>query len=151
MEDRGGARIVNFGMNEEEVRQAMQRPWVATASDGSAKIPDADQPHPRNFGTFPRKLGVYAVREKLLSLEQAVRSAAGLPADILSLKDRGYLKVDYVADVTIFDPQTIADRADYDRPYRYSTGVKYVFVGGVPTLFDGTPTGALPGRALKRK
>jgi N-acyl-D-aspartate/D-glutamate deacylase len=141
---------VNFGMNEEEVRQAMQRPWVATASDGSAKIPDADQPHPRNFGTFPRKLGVYAVREKLLSLEQAVRSAAGLPADILGLTDRGYLKVGLVADVAIFDPATIADRADFDHPYRYSTGVKYVFVGGVPTLFDGTPTGALPGRALCR-
>lgn len=149
MQENGGARIVNFGMNEDEVRQAMKLPWVATASDGSAKIPDADQPHPRNFGTFPRKLGVYAVREKLLSLEQAVRTASGLPADILSLTDRGYLKVGQAADVAVFDPTTIADRADYDHPYHYSTGVRYVFVGGVPTLFDGTPTGALPGRALR--
>jgi len=149
MEDHGGARIVNFGINEEDVRMAMRLPWVATASDGSAKIPDADQPHPRNFGTFPRKLGHYAVREKMLSLEQAVRSSSGLPADILSLPDRGYLKVGYAADVAVFDPKTIADKADYDRPYQYSVGMRYVFVGGVPTLFAGTPTGALPGRALR--
>jgi N-acyl-D-aspartate/D-glutamate deacylase len=67
------------------------------------------------------------------------------------LQDRGYLKVGYAADVAVFDPEQIADRADYDHPYRYSTGMRYVFVGGVPTLFEGTPTGALPGRALKHK
>lgn len=151
IEDHGGAGIVNFGMNEEEVRLAMQRPWVATASDGSAKIPDADQPHPRNFGTFPRKIGVYAIKEKLLPLEQAIRSASGLPADILSMQDRGYLKAGYMGDVAVFDPTTLADKADFDRPYQYSVGMKYVFVGGVPTLFNGTPTGALPGRALRHK
>lgn len=149
MEERGGARIVNFGMSEDDVRAAMRLPWVATASDGSAKIPDGDQPHPRNFGTFPRKLGVYVRDEKVVSLEQAVRSCTGLAADILRLPERGYLRAGYAADVVVFDPQAIADRADYDHPYRYSTGVRYVFVGGVPTLFDGVPTGALPGRALR--
>ena len=149
MEEHGGARIVNFGMHEDDVRSAMRLPWVATASDGSAKIPDADQPHPRNFGTFPRKLGVYVREEKVISLEQAIRSCTGLPADVLHLPQRGYLRTDYVADLAVFDPQTIADRADYDHPYRYSTGMRYVFVGGIPTLFDGAPTGALPGRALR--
>jgi N-acyl-D-aspartate/D-glutamate deacylase len=149
MEENGGARIVNFGMSEDDVRMAMRLPWVATASDGSAKVPDADQPHPRNFGTFPRKLGLYARQEKVVTLPHAVRSATGLPADILQLSDRGYLRVGYAADVTVFDPKTIADRADYDHPYRYSTGIKYVLVGGVPTLYDGVPTGALPGRALR--
>jgi N-acyl-D-amino-acid deacylase len=149
MEDRGGARIVNFGMNEDDVRAAMKRPWVATASDGSAKVPDADQPHPRNFGTFTRKLGRYSVREEVVPLPQAIRSCNGLPADILKLTDRGYLRVGYAADVTIFDPKEILDKAEFDRPYQYSEGVKYVFVNGTPTLFAGTPTGALPGKALR--
>lgn len=149
IEAHGGARIVNFGIHEDDMRQGMKLPWVATASDGSAKIPDADQPHPRNFGTFTRKLGPYVRDEKVLTLAQAVRSCTGLPADILQLPERGYLRESFAADITVFDAKTIADRADYDHPYRYSTGVRYVFIGGVPTLFDGTPTGALPGRAIR--
>ncbi len=149
MEQNGGARIVNFGMNEDDVRIAMKLPWVATASDGSAKIPDGDQPHPRSFGTFTRKLGLYAVKEGVVSVEQAVRSASGLPADILGLKDRGYLRRELAADVVVFDPKTITDRATYDKPYEYSQGVRYVFVNGVPAVFEGTPTGALAGKALR--
>ena len=149
MEQNGGARVVNFGMNEDDVRIAMRLPWVATASDGSAKIPDGDQPHPRSFGTFTRKLGLYAVKEGVVSLEQAVRSASGLPADILGLKDRGYLRPELAADIVVFDPKTIMDRATYDKPYEYSQGVRYVFVNGVPSVFEGTPTGALAGKALR--
>lgn len=151
IEERGGARIVNFGMHEDDVRLAMKLPWVATASDGSAKIPDGDQPHPRNFGTFPRKLGRYVREEKVISLEQAIRSCTGLAADVLHMPERGYLREGYAADVVAFDPKVIADRADYDQPYHYSTGIRYVFVGGVPTLFEGVPTGALPGRALRHQ
>ncbi|MBL9093752.1 MAG: D-aminoacylase [Planctomycetaceae bacterium] len=149
MEANGGARVVNFGMNEDDVRQAMRLPWVATASDGSAKVPDADQPHPRSFGTFTRKLGVYALKEQVVPLEQAVRSSSGLPADILGLADRGYLKPGQAADVVIFDPKQIADRATYDKPYEYSVGVRYVYVNGVPAVYEGVPTGALAGRALR--
>lgn len=149
IEENGGARIVNFNMHEDDVRTAMKRPWVATASDGSAKVPDADVPHPRNFGTFTRKLGRYSIREQVVSLEQAIRSCSGLPADILNLADRGYLRVGYAADVTVFDPQEILDKAEFDRPYQYSVGVRYVFVNGVPTLYAGTPTGALPGKPLR--
>lgn len=149
MEDHGGARIVNFGMNEDDVRTAMKRPWVATASDGRSLVPDGDVPHPRNFGTFPRKLGRYSVREEVVPLAQAVRSCNGLPADILKLADRGYVRVGYAADVTVFDPQEIMDKAEFGRPYQYSVGVKYVLVNGTPTLFGGTPTEALPGKALR--
>src|SRR6185369_15128350 len=92
MEMQGTPRIVNFGMSEEDVRYAMRLPWVATASDGSAMVPDGDKPHPRSFGTFTRKIGRYALGEKVLSLAQAVRSATGLPADILEIEDRGYLR-----------------------------------------------------------
>lgn len=145
----GGASAVSFGMNEEEVRYAMQLPWVATASDGSAKLPDADRPHPRSFGTFTRKLGRYSLGEKVLPLAAAVRSSSGLPADILGLTDRGYLKPSYAADIAVFDPRELMDQATFDDPYRYSTGVKHVFVAGRPAIYYGTPTGLLAGRALK--
>ena len=151
IESRGGARIINFGMNEEEVRMAMQLPWVATASDGAARIPDQDQPHPRNYGTFSRKIGLYCLNEKVLPLSQAVRSSTGLPADILGLTDRGYLRPGLAADIAVFDPKTFVDTATYDHPARYSTGIKYVFVAGSPAIFEGTPTGALAGRAMRKK
>jgi len=150
IEARGGARIVNFGMHEDDVRAAMRLPWVATASDGSARVPDGEQPHPRNFGTFTRKLGVYAQKEGILSMRDAVRSSTSLPAEILGLKDRGLLRAGYAADVVVFDPKTVVDRATYDHPYRYSDGVRYVFVNGVAAIADGTPTGALGGRALRK-
>lgn len=150
IESRGGARIINFGMNEEEVRLAMPLPWVATASDGGAKIPDQDQPHPRNYGTFSRKIGLYSLKEKVLPLAQAIRSSSGLPADILGLTDRGYLKAGLAADVVVFDPATYIDTATYDHPARYSTGMRYVFVEGTPAIFEGTPTGALAGRGLRK-
>lgn len=149
MEENGGARVVIFNMNEDDVRLAMKLPWVATASDGSAKMPDADRPHPRSFGTFTRKLGLYAIREKALPIEQAIRSASGLPADILGLTDRGYLKPGQAADLVVFDPKTLIDRATYEEPYLYSTGMKYVYVNGKPAIFDGVPTGALAGKALR--
>jgi N-acyl-D-amino-acid deacylase len=92
IETNGGAQIVNHGMSEEDVRLYMKQPWVATASDGSAKVADSSVPHPRSYGTFARKIGFYAIEEKTIPLEHAIRSAAGLPADILGLKDRGYVK-----------------------------------------------------------
>ncbi|MCE9605301.1 MAG: D-aminoacylase [Planctomycetia bacterium] len=149
MEANGGARVVSFGMNEDDVRLAMRLPWVATASDGSAKMPDADMPHPRSFGTFTRKLGAYAVREKVISVAQAVRSSSGLPADILGLKDRGYLKPGQAADIAVFDPQQVIDRATFEKPYLYSTGMRYVYVNGKPAIYEGTPTGVLAGKSLR--
>ncbi len=149
MEANGGAKVVNFGMNELDVRQAMQLPWVATASDGGSKIPSADQPHPRSFGTFTRKIGHYAIQEKVIDLAKAVRSCSGLPADIIGLTDRGYLKVGLVADICVFDPQSVMDQATYDEPFNYSKGMQYVLVRGQMAVYQGTPTGALAGRALR--
>jgi N-acyl-D-amino-acid deacylase len=145
-----GASIVNFSMDEEDVRFAMQREWVATASDGRAALPGADKPHPRYYGTFPRKIGYYCLREEVLPLEQAVRGASGLPADILGMRDRGYLKVGQAADLVVFDPQTLIDQATFQDPHRYSQGVRYLFVNGTITIFDAHPTGALAGRALRK-
>jgi len=144
----GGAAIVNFSMSEEDVRHIMQVPWVATASDGRAYLPGADRPHPRSYGTFARKLGHYAIREKVLGLAAAVRSMTGLPAEILGLKDRGVLRVGSVADVAVFDPKTIRDAATFEDPHQYSEGFRYVLVNGRPAVFRGKPTGALAGRAV---
>jgi N-acyl-D-aspartate/D-glutamate deacylase len=152
IERNGGAAVVNFGMKEEDVRLIMKQPWVATASDGSPQDPAADAvPHPRSFGCFPRKIGRFAVEDKVVPVEQAVRSASGLPADILSLLDRGYLKVGYCADVVVFDPETFRDTATFDKPQQYATGVRYLFVNGVLAIEDGKYTKALAGKVLRHK
>jgi N-acyl-D-amino-acid deacylase len=145
----GSPAAINFGMTEEDVRFVMQRLWVATASDGSVKAPSGDMVHPRSFGTFPRKIGLYAVREKVLPLEQAVRSATGLPADILGLTDRGYLKSGQFADVVAFNPQEIIDGATFDQPFQPPLGIPLVIVNGVAAVKNGEPTKSLSGRALR--
>ncbi len=145
----GGAQIVSFSMNEEEMRLFMKEPWVATASDGSSQVPAGTVPHPRSYGCFARKIGRYAIEDKIISLEQAIRSASGLPADILKLPQRGYLKKGYFADVVVFDPKTYRDRATFDQPHQYAVGVRYVFVNGRPVVDDGRFTGTLAGRVLR--
>ncbi|MBM3998473.1 MAG: amidohydrolase family protein [Planctomycetes bacterium] len=150
IEDQGGASIVHFGMQDEEMRFAMGLPWVATASDGSSRIPSDEQPHPRSFGTFSRKIGRYAIAESHISVPLAVRSCSGLPADILGLTDRGYLRTGMAADIVVIDPRDFRDQATYDEPFRYSTGVCYAFVNGVPAIHDRLPTGALGGVVLRR-
>ena len=147
----GSPAAINFGMTEEDVRFVMQRPWVATASDGSVKAPSGDMVHPRSFGTFPRKIGFYAVREKVLPLEQAVRSATGLPADILGLPDRGYLRPGQYADVVAFNPQEIIDGATFEQPFEAPRGIPLVIVNGVAAVKNGEPTKSLSGRALRHQ
>lgn len=151
IERNGGAQIVNFGMSDEDVRLFMKQPWVATASDGSAQVPSDTVPHPRSYGTFARKIGQFALEEKLISLEHAIRSASGLPADILRLPHRGYLRSGNYADVVVLDPKTFRDRATYDRPHTYATGVVYLFVNGRVVVDGGKFTGTLAGRALRHE
>jgi len=147
---RGGAQVVNFGMNEDDVRLFMREPWVATASDGSTQSLDSPaQPHPRSFGTFPRKIGRYAIEGKIIPLEQAIYSASGLPADVLSLSDRGYLKPGYFADVVVFDPARFRDVATYEKPLQWATGAKLVLVNGQVAVDDEKPTEKLAGRAIR--
>ena len=147
---RGGAQIVNFGMNEDEVRLFMREPWVATASDGSTQPLDSPaQPHPRAFGTFPRKIGRYAIEGKIIPLAQAIHSASGLPADILGLKDRGYLKPGYCADIVAFDPATFRDTATFEKPLVWATGARYVLVNGELAVENEKPTNKLAGKAIR--
>ena len=149
IEAQGGAKVVNFCMSEDNVKQLMALPFVATASDGRASVPAATVPHPRNYGTFPRKLAHYAMKEKTVTLEQAIRSMTGLPADILRLPERGYLKPGYFADLVLYDPKTLKDTATFEKPHQYATGVRYLFVNGTLAIDKGRYTGALAGKALR--
>ncbi len=151
IETNGGAQIVNHGMSEEDVRVYMKQPWVATASDGSAKVADSSVPHPRSYGTFARKIGHYAIEEKTVPLEHAIRASSGLPADILGLADRGYVKAGHKADIVVFDPKTYRDTATYEKPHQLATGVKHLFLNGVAVIEDGKhKADVLAGKVLRK-
>src|SRR5262249_26720088 len=135
-------------MNEEDVRIIMKQDFVATASDGSAMAPGNTVPHPRNYGCFPRKIGRYAIEDGVISLEHAIRSASGLPADILHLKDRGYIRKGYAADLVVFDPKTFRDVATFEKPHQYATGVRYLFVNGQMVIAEGKQKETLAGKVL---
>ncbi len=146
----GGGSVVNFAMCEEDVQYGMTLPWVATASDGWGAAPTTSPVfHPRLFGTFPRKIGRYVLEQKVLGMAQAIRSCTGLPADILRLNDRGYLRPQAFADVLAFDPKTFRDHATFEKPGVYAGGVRWLFVNGEPAISDGGVTPTLCGRVLR--
>ncbi|MEQ8848271.1 D-aminoacylase [Botrimarina sp.] len=146
----GSASAVNFGMDPRDVRWVMTQPWVATASDGGVKVDDGTKPHPRSYGTFPRKIGRFSIEEGVVPLEQAIHSATGLPAEILGMADRGRLREGSVADVVAFDPDEFRDHATYQAPFQESTGVRWVLVGGKVAIRDGQPADLAAGRALRK-
>lgn len=150
IERNGGASVVNHSIDESDVRFVMQQDWVATASDGSAKLPSNSIPHPRSYGTFPRRIGHYAHREQVISLEQAIYSATGLPARILGIEDRGFVQEGYFADIVVFDRDALIDRSTFVQPHQYSAGVVHLLVNGRPAIADGHATGALFGRAVRK-
>ena len=152
IEAAGGAQVVNFGMSEEDVRLYMKQPWVATASDGSSQVPGDDGPAPAELRHLRRgRSAGIPIEDGVVSLEQAIRSASGLPADILRLTDRGYLKPGHFADVVVFDPKTFRDTATFEKPHQYATGVQYLFVNGKPAIDGGEFKDVLAGRALRKK
>jgi len=144
----GGPGVISFNQSIEDVEYFMQKPWVMTGSDGSVQIPGEALPHPRNYGTFPRKIRRYVLEKNLLTMEQAIRSSSGLPAEMLGFTNRGLIKVGYVADIVVFDPETIADKATFDDPHQYSEGVLHVLISGVPVIKNGEFTGNLAGSPL---
>jgi N-acyl-D-amino-acid deacylase len=153
LEDRTRIGVVFFLMSEDNVRKQLERPWVSFGSDAASMAPEGvflkSSTHPRAYGNFARWLGHYVRDEKLVPLPEAIRRLSALPATNLGLEGRGFLKPGMYADVVVFDPATIADRATYESPQQYAVGVRHVLVNGVPVLKDGEHTGALPGRALK--
>lgn len=145
----GDAGAISFGMSEEDVRFGMQKPYVATASDGGAhQTGNGDKPHPRSYGTFPRKIR-YALDDKVISLEQAIHAATLLPAEIIGLKDRGRIAPGLVADIVVFDPAIFRDNSTFENTTSYATGVKHLLVNGIFAIDEGRVTGKLAGKALR--
>ena len=145
---------IYFSMSEPDVELAMKQPWVGIGSDGSAVSPEMTfegKPHPRFYGTFPRVLGVYVRERKVLTLPEAVHKVTGLSAKIVGLADRGLLKPGMAADITLFDPATVSDKATFENPAQYPVGIPYVIVNGVVVIDKGEHTGARPGRVLYGK
>lgn len=151
-EARSRIQVVTFTMNEDNIRKEMRQPWVSFGSDASSMATEGifleSSTHPRAYGNFARVLGKYVREEKVITLQDAVRRLSGLPATNLGLDRRGFIKQGYFADVVVFDPKTIADKATYEAPHQYAVGMKHVFVNGVQVLKNGEHTGAKPGRAL---
>jgi N-acyl-D-amino-acid deacylase len=151
-EDESRIDTIYFIMSEENVRKKMARPWISFGSDEASQAPEGvflkSNPHPRAYGCFARVLGKYVREEKIIPLKEAIRRLSGLPATNLGLDHRGFIKPGMFADVVVFDPATIADRATYDKPRQYAVGIKQIFVNGVQVIKDGEHTGAKPGRAL---
>jgi len=152
LEDRSRIGTIYFLMSEENVKKEIQQPWVSFGSDAASIAPEGvflkSSAHPRAYGNFARLLGKYVREERVISLTEAIRRLTSLPATNLGLDHRGLLKEGMFADVVVFDPQTIADKATYDNPHQLAVGVQDVFVNGVEVLKDGEHTGAKPGRAL---
>jgi len=152
LEDRSRVGTVYFMMSEDNIKKQMRLPWVSFGSDAASMAPEPpftkSSTHPRAYGNFARLLGHYVRDEKVMSLEEAVHRLSGLPATNVGLAHRGFLREGMFADIVVFDPATIADRATFEQPHQYAVGVQQVFVNGVQVLKDGEHTGAKPGRAL---
>jgi len=152
IEDDSRIQVVYFSMDETNVARAVALPWMSFGSDASAQAPRGaflkSSTHPRAYGNFARLLGKYVREEKRLTLQEAVRKLTSLPAANLGLTDRGWVKAGMMADLAIFDPVTIRDRATFARPQQFATGMRHVLVNGQAVLTDGVMTGAKPGRAV---
>jgi N-acyl-D-amino-acid deacylase len=150
-----GSRIgtVYFTQSEENLRKKIALPWVSFCSDSPSLAPEGvflkSSVHPRAYGSFARLLGRFVREEKILPLEEAIRKLAALPAQNLRIDQRGMLQEGYFADVVVFDPERIQDRATFEKPHQYATGMVHVFVNGVQVLKDGEHTGAKPGRVVR--
>jgi N-acyl-D-amino-acid deacylase len=151
--DKAFTNVAVLGMDEPDVKLALQQPWVSIDNDSQGTSPEGllgqEHPHPRAYGTFPRILRKYVREEHALTLPDAIRKFSALPAQRMRLSDRGVLKQGMCADVVVFDPATIRDLATFEQPNQLSQGMEYVLVNGVPVIAEGKMTGALPGKVLR--
>ena len=147
----GGARLRGFSMSEKDVEALASQPWTATSTDAGIALPGDGPVHPRFYGAFPRKIRRFALDRKLISLEEAIRVSTSLPASILKLEGRGVIRQGAHADLVVFDPQRIQDRADAFKPHQYSEGVGYVLVGGELIVDQERLLGNLAGQVITRQ
>jgi dihydroorotase/N-acyl-D-amino-acid deacylase len=153
VEDGVKTTVAVFAMSEPDIALAAVQPWVSFCNDSEGTSPEGllgkEFPHPRAYGTFPRVLRKYVREERRMRLEEAIRKFTSLPASRLRLNDRGVLKAGMWADIVVFDPEQITDKATFSAPKQLSVGMQWVLVNGVPVIADGVTTNALPGRVLR--
>ena len=153
LRESGSVGMIGFGMSEDNTERMLSHPLAMVCSDGGAYAPygplSNSSPHPRGYGSFPRVLGHYVREREAMSLEAAVHKISGLPARKLGLTNRGVLSAGAVADIVVFDPDTVRDRATFDNPHQYPDGIPHVVVSGVHTIRDGEQTGEMGGRAVR--
>ena len=147
----GGASCVFHAMDEKDVERIMQHPQTMIASDGRLVKPGMGHPHPRWYGTFPRVLGHYVREKRIISLPQAIYKMTKLPAITLGLKDRGLIKEKMKADIVIFDPKTINDKATFENPHQYPEGINFVIINGEISIDNGIFQHLKAGEVLKKK
>jgi dihydroorotase/N-acyl-D-amino-acid deacylase len=152
IKDDAQTSVAVFGMSEPDVALALRQPWVSVDNDASGTSPEGilgqEHPHPRAYATFPRILRLYVREQHLLSLPDAIRKFTALAAQREHLADRGVIKEGMWADLVVFDPDSVADKATYEKPNQLSEGMQWVLVNGVPVIAEGKMTGARPGRVL---
>jgi len=149
MYEAGGAGMIYHGMDEGDVKRIMQEPFTMIASDSGVRQVDESVPHPRGYGNNARVLGRYVRELKLIALEDAIRKMTSLPAQTFGFRDRGLIREGFAADFVIFDENTIADQATFDKPHQFPVGISYVIVNGETVLENGQITTARPGVALR--
>ena len=153
IKDNAFTEVAVYGMNEPDIRLAVEQPWVAFDNDSSGTSPTGllgeEHPHPRAYGTFPRIIRRYVREQKRMWLEETIGKMSALPAQRMRLTDRGVLKTGLWADIVVFDPEKLTDRATFQNPNQLSVGMDYVLVNGVPVIADGKMTNALPGKVLR--
>jgi len=153
IEDNSRVGTIYFLMSEDNIRRQIRLPYMSFGSDAGAPATEGvflnSNPHPRAYGNVARLLGRYVREERIIPLEEAVRRLTSLPADNLGIADRGRLRPGHHADLAIFDPATVGDRATFERPHQYAVGMRHVFVNGTQVLRDGEHTGATPGRVVR--
>lgn len=151
--DHSRVGVVYFLMSEENVQKQIRQPWISFGSDAASMAPQDDflhsHPHPRAYGNFARLLRKYVHDEKIIPLQEAIRKLSSWPAQQLNIRRRGSIKTGNYADIVIFDPEKVKDKATYDKPHQLSEGVLHVWVNGIQVLKNGTHTGALPGHFIK--
>jgi dihydroorotase/N-acyl-D-amino-acid deacylase len=151
--DRARTAAIYFAMSEPDIEYAMRQPWVSVGIDAGVRAVDStvvEHPHPRAFGSFPRILCRYVRERRVITLEDAIRKFTSLPAARMGIADRGVVKAGMFADLTIFNPNTVCDRATFVAPVQTAVGIQHVIVNGVPVVRDARITGQRGGRALRR-
>jgi N-acyl-D-amino-acid deacylase len=151
LSEQQGIGTIYFMMTEENLKLQMKQPWIKFGTDAGGEDPDNPHGlvHPRSYGTYPRILGKYVREDRTMGLEEAIRKMSSAVANRLFIRERGFLREGYYADIVIFDQKTIADRASFENPHQVSVGMQHVFVNGTAVIKNGVHTDAKPGRVIR--